>query len=504
MRSKNAIKTLTIYLTYEILVFVLSIIFPRFIILTYGSEINGLTSTITRILSFINLIQAGAVGSAIFQMYKPVAENDYDAQSKIMYASRKFYCKITIIYLIIALAAGIFYSFYLRNENLTFIEIFLSFLVLTINGAGVLLFNSLCDIFESAHQKKYYLIIAAIIEQIIRYGLLVFVLVYKLHFIFIYLCYLLGGVVSVVINLITYKKMSRGIITNSPSDKNYRIPDRKYLMLSSFGSELVTISPTIIITTVIDLVYSSIFSIYAMIFTSLKTILNSIQLSFSAIFGNLTKTSSDEKISSVHSLIELITLMVGLIVSSCAGFLIIPFIKLYTSGADVNYLFNNLSIFVVVYILIFAFRTSFSYISTVYGLFKDTCKITLFFGITGIIISLLCVLFFGMPYVMIGLLYNQAGCSVTTLLIIKKKVPWFRTKRLFIRSSLMFSFAALFTTMFFVLEPSVDGWMSWVLFGAILVFINIFIVFIYCILFERKYLKMLTNYIKAFFNTKRG
>ena len=129
MRSKNAFKNLIWYLGYEIIVFVLSVIFPRFIILTYGSSINGLTSTITRILSLINLIQAGAVGAAIYQMYKPVAENDYETQSAIIYSSKKFYYVVSVIYLTVSLAVGVFYGFYLENEELKFWAIFLSFFI---------------------------------------------------------------------------------------------------------------------------------------------------------------------------------------------------------------------------------------------------------------------------------------------------------------------------------------------------------------------------------------
>ena len=93
MRSRNAIKNLAIYIVYEAFVFILGIVFPRYIILQYGSEINGLTSTITRILSLINLIQSGAVGAAIYQMYKPVAQDDWETQSAIIYSSKRYYSK---------------------------------------------------------------------------------------------------------------------------------------------------------------------------------------------------------------------------------------------------------------------------------------------------------------------------------------------------------------------------------------------------------------------------
>ena len=212
MRSKNAFRNLLFYLIYEVVVFAFNIIFPRLIILGYGSEINGLTSTISRILSLINLIQAGAVGAAIFQMYKPVAEGDSETQSAIIYSSKKFYNVVSIIYLTLSLGIGVFYGFYLKSPSLSFVAIFLSFAILALNGANILLFNSIYDIFISSHQKRYLLSLSALSEQIVRYSLIAIVLLFKFNFIFIYLCYLCGGLVSVVLNTVFYKKLSKNII----------------------------------------------------------------------------------------------------------------------------------------------------------------------------------------------------------------------------------------------------------------------------------------------------
>ncbi|MBR2465190.1 MAG: oligosaccharide flippase family protein [Clostridia bacterium] len=497
MRSKNAAKALVMHLGYEVLVFALGIIFPRFIILEYGSEINGLTATITRVLSLINLIQAGAVGAAIFQMYKPVAENDYETQSAILYASRRFYNRITVVYFAVALIAGVFYSFHLHNETLGFIEILIAFLILAINGSGALLFNSICDIYVSSHQKKYYLTIAMLCEQIVRYLCLVIVLLLHLHFLCIYIAYLLGGVVSVAVNLYLYKKLSRGRITNDPKNKDYEISDRKYLMMSSVGSEAVTASPSIIITTFVSLVASSVFSVYAMVFTSMKTVLNSIQLSFSAIFGNLVKTSDDEHVGEVYSVIEYITIALGAVCAACVGYLLIPFIKLYTAGiTDAEYLHIQLVIFVVAYTAIFAFRTSFSYVATVYGLFKQICRITLFFGILGIVVSALCVIFAGMSYVMCGLLLNQIGCAVSTLYVIKKNIGWYDIVPLLRRTLVMLLMASCALFVYFTLTPVITSWIAWVIYGVISFAFAGALWLLYSVLFERRILKDIVAYGK--------
>lgn len=496
MRSKNAFKNLVFYFIYEISLFICGIVFPRIIILTYGSSINGLTSTITRILSLINLVQAGAIGTAIYQMYKPVAENDFETQSSIIYSSKLFYRKTSIIYLSIALAVGIFYGFYLQDGNLSFLDIFLSFVLLAINGTSILLFNSICDIYISSHQKRYFLSISAIFEIVVRYGLLSIILFLKLHFIFIYVCYLIGGIASVALNLFFYFRLQKGKILKNPKNKNFVIPNRKYLMLSSIGSEIVTASPTIIITSIIDLVQSSVFSIYALVFTSMKTILNSIQLSFSAIFGNLTKTSSSQKIYSVYSMIELITIFLGTIVSSCVGFLIIPFIQLYTNGADTNYLSIILCFFVIAYTVLISFRSSFGYVANVYGLFRHTCVIILAFGLTGVFISVLMVILFGMPFVMVGLLFNQLGCSIAILIVLKRRISWFKIKKLFIRSGLMITMTALSVAMFFILNPIIDSWSKWVFYGAVVSVVAVLLLVVYCLLFEREHSVMFFCYLK--------
>lgn len=503
MRSKNALRNLIVYLFYEAIVFVCGIVFPHFIILIYGSEINGLTSTITRILSLIHLVQAGAVGAAIFQMYDPVAKGDYEKQSAIIYSSRKFYNIVSIIYLFASLIVGLIYSFYLESETLSFISIFLSFLILALNGTNILLFNSICDIFMSPHQKKYLLLLCSISEQVIRYSLIGIVIFLRLNFLYIYVCYFIGGVVSVTMNLLIYKHFTKGKLNSNPTDKHYKIPNRNYLMLSSIGTEAVTASPTIIITTFVGLVSSSIFSVYAMIFTSMKTILSSIQLSFSAVFGNLTKTADDDKIYKVHSVIELITMMLGTAATSTVAFVIIPFIQLYTKGADVNYVYEILAIFVVIYTFAFSFFTSFSYIGTVYGLFKDTCKIIIIFGAVGIVVSLVSVLLFGMPFVMIGLILNIVGSSIVTLIVIKKKVCWFKVKNLLFRTIAMAIISISSLLLYYFLNIEITKWSEWIIYSAV-VFLSSGLAFIiYCILFERKTLKNLIKYFGIVLKRRR-
>ena len=139
-RSKSAFKNMAVSLTYQLFVFAMGFIMPRYIIMLYGDSINGLTQTINRLLALIALVQAGAVGSAIYQMYTPVAEEDYETQSAIIYASNKFYKRIGVFYLLAAVILSFIYGFLIDAADIKPYEIILSFIILAANGSFNLFF----------------------------------------------------------------------------------------------------------------------------------------------------------------------------------------------------------------------------------------------------------------------------------------------------------------------------------------------------------------------------
>lgn len=504
MRSKNALINLLAYFSFEIISFALNIIFPRFIILNYGSEVNGLTSTILKLLSIVNLIQAGAVGAAGVEMFKPVAKNDYETQSAIIYSSRKFYNIVTTIYFCASCVLGGIYSYYLQSEELCFFEIFMSFLILGLSGCFPLFFNSITDIYVSAHQKAYYLKLSSIVNLLVHYSMLTIVLILKLHYLYMYLAMLMGSAVNGILNYVFYKKLSKGKITQNPNNKSYVISNRKFIMFSTIGTEAMAASPIVIITSLIDLSAASVFSIYSMIFGAMKTIINSIQYSIVPIFGNAMNTTGGKHLRNIYDCIELVSILLGTFVSACCAFLLVPFISVYTNGInDANYLNVPLAILVIIYIISISFRLSFYYVSGIYGLFKEQCKITLFFGLVSVLISILCVMMFGFPYVMVGLIVNEIGNSVSILLLLKKKVEWFTLNHLIRRGTVLLFVPFIVGMLRLFLNPKILSLGAWII-CAILVSISVALVLLlYCLLFEKTQIAQISNYCKLILKRRR-
>lgn len=504
MRAKNALRNLGVSLIYEVFIFVIGLIMPRLIILSYGDAVNGLTQTITRLLTLINLIQAGAVGASIYQMYKPVADNDYETQSAIMYSSRCYFNKLGVIYLVVAMAAAVFYGFYLKSDELSPLEIILSFGILAVNGSLHFFFTARHDILFSSYQQRYLLTISTFLEKIVYYVLLFLVVLGELPFMFMYLALLCGDLVRVIVNTLYYRKLTKGKLVSQPKDKHYPIKDRKYLMLNSIGTEMITASPTIIITTLVGLSYSSVFSVYAMIYTSMKTIINSVQLAISAIFGNLVAKSENKKIAGVFNDLSFSFLTVGAFLASCAAFLFMPFINIYTSGFEgVSYHYPILAIFIVAYIAIFAFRTTFAFVATVYGLFKEICKITVVCGSICIFISALTTYLFGMPYVMVGVLLFHVSYSVIVLMILKKRVSWFTFKKLPLRTAMLIILPTISYVLSILNPIEITGFATWAMVAVGYAAVMAVVILGYSLIFERKELGDLLRYGKAVFFKKK-
>ena len=105
---------------YQIVVMLVGFITPRVMLYYYGSEINGLTSSISQFISYFSLVEAGLAGAAVYSLYKPLAKKNNKEISGIVVAVKKFYNQSGVIFVILVLALSIIYPLFIKSESLTF------------------------------------------------------------------------------------------------------------------------------------------------------------------------------------------------------------------------------------------------------------------------------------------------------------------------------------------------------------------------------------------------
>ena len=77
-RSKKFILNSVTTALLQVVTMIAGFITPRFMLTAYGSEINGLISSILQFISYFNLVEAGLSSAAVYSLYKPIAEKDYN------------------------------------------------------------------------------------------------------------------------------------------------------------------------------------------------------------------------------------------------------------------------------------------------------------------------------------------------------------------------------------------------------------------------------------------
>ena len=102
-------------LVYQVVLLVMGFLLPRLYLENFGSEINGVLSTIKQIFTYMCLLEAG-VGLATTQaLYKPVAKQDHGACSSVLAATNVYYKKTGLLYAGIVLAIALVYSFVIQT-----------------------------------------------------------------------------------------------------------------------------------------------------------------------------------------------------------------------------------------------------------------------------------------------------------------------------------------------------------------------------------------------------
>lgn len=94
-RTKLILNTFAAFVKQAITI-ICGFILPRFILKGYGSEVNGLLTSITQFLGFISFLEMG-IGPVIqSNLYEPLAKKDDAAISKIVVSSERFFAKLRI------------------------------------------------------------------------------------------------------------------------------------------------------------------------------------------------------------------------------------------------------------------------------------------------------------------------------------------------------------------------------------------------------------------------
>lgn len=472
-RQIRAKKNIVTSLLTQMVVILCGIILPRLMIGAFGSEAYGATTSITQFLAYITLLEGGIGGVARAVLYKPLAQKDMQTISSIMEEIKRFFRVIAYIFAgyVLILACG--FQTISQITCMDWIATFVLVVVISISTFGQYFIGISHSILLQADQKSY-ITNALSIGATVLNAICTIILI-QLN------CNLI--VVKLVSSIIFFM---RPVILSLYVRKNYALNKAKEQGKQSYLTQkwtglgqhiayfLHSNTDIAILTILADLRTVAVYSVYNMIISHLQSLAVSFSSGMEAVFGDMLARDEKEELHETFRTYETILSVVSILLFSVTAVVIIPFIKLYTTGiTDADYIQPIFALLMVLISLSYCLRLPYHSMVIAAGHFKQTSVAAYGEAAINIGLSVILVSKFGL-----------IGVAVATLI-----ATWFRfiyyvfylSKNIFNRDIKLFIKRFAINTGAFLFNCAIgyavtmcfhfNSYLTWVACGALLVII---------------------------------
>lgn len=374
-KSKLSIirRNISWHLIYQLVIVVLGFIIPKLIIEIYGSEANGLSSTISQTVSLVALLQAGISTAATYSLYKPITNANKEDISSILAAVKRTFRRVGCIVFVLGFIVSSALVFSIHSQIKPVFIYLACFLFFTKTSLD-LYFSQHIRVFLMACQENYLISVSFLIEHVIYYSLTLIIIYFHVDFVLMYFALLLGCLCKIVFLYLVFEKLYRPYyIGTTPPARNIQNINMRYATINEISHSLVTATIPVIISISCGLAYSSIYSVYAMVFNLLVILSRTIYSSFSSSYGLMTAEGDYAKINYVFEIFQFCFFAFTTWIYMCAAYLFLPFVSIYTSNIrDMVYVDNLMMVMIVVYGCFYSYRIPYNITVSANGVFKAT------------------------------------------------------------------------------------------------------------------------------------
>ncbi len=154
MKVKRSIKNLIFGIISQFVVVAFGVLIPRLFLVHFGSEVNGLISSISQIVVYLSLLEAGVGAASLQALYRQVANADKKSINEILSATSDYYKKTGVYYFLCVIAIAVLYPVFVHS-TISWSTTMLVILLTGLGGAFNYYFQGTYSIFVTAIGKSY-------------------------------------------------------------------------------------------------------------------------------------------------------------------------------------------------------------------------------------------------------------------------------------------------------------------------------------------------------------
>lgn len=346
-RTENSILNSSISMITYIISIVIAFISQTLFVKLMGKEYLGINGLFSNILTMLSLFELGIGNAIIYNLYKPIYDNNIEKIKSLLNFYKKAYLLIAIIVSIVGCVLIPILPFFIKKITIDVNITIVYLLMLSSTVSSYILSYKRSILYAS--QKNYILNISHCIYLIILNSLQILILILTKSF-YLYLslktiCQLIENLIITIICNNKYpflKDKAKKLDKNTEKEILNKV---KALFFHQIGTVLVYGTDNVIISKFLGIMYVGLYSNYSLIINS---IINSISKFFSSItssVGNLLIECDDNKNFRTFKNIRFINFWISCF-SACIILLVVqPFIRIWL-GSD--FLLDNIIVVILV------------------------------------------------------------------------------------------------------------------------------------------------------------
>ena len=273
LKSKVTLLNVASSIMMQIVSVISALIVPRLILETFGSNANGLVSSITQFLNYIALVEGGITGVISANLYKPLVEGDSEKLSSVVTTAKSFYRKIGTLFIGYSIVIGLIYPV-LVDTGYKYWYVFALTIVLSIGLMLQYMFSLSFTTLLNADKKVYVVSGVSSILTVLNICLtLIVVEVYPDIIVLKFASAVLFAFAPLIYNI--YIKKHFDINWNASKD-NLLIAQRWNGFAINLAFFIHTSTDITILTLFSDLKTVSVYSVYYLIVSKISLVLHSV------------------------------------------------------------------------------------------------------------------------------------------------------------------------------------------------------------------------------------
>ena len=471
----------------QIVNFLVGLILPRIMLSQYGSEINGLVSSVSQFVSYFTLVEAGLSSAAVYALYSPLAKKDHKETNAVISAAKGFYTQAGYIFVILTIGLAIIYPLYIRSEIISSFEIGLLVLILGVSSALDFFTLSKYRTLLTADQRTYVISIASIAQVVLNTAIIAILSYFKVNIVLLRFVALFSVFLRSAILMVYCKRKYKFL--NYKETPNKAALNKRWdaLYLQILGT-IQTGAPVVLLTLLVkDLKIISVYSVFNMVVHGVSGVLGIFTSGLSSSFGQIIAQKEEQTLKRAYKEFEFSYYALITVVYTITFITIMPFINVYTKNiTDTNYNMPIVGFLIVLNGLLYNIKTPQGMLVISAGLYKETRIQTTVQALIIICFGIILTPIMGIYGVLIASVLSNIYRDIDLIHFISKNVTKTSISNTYFRIFRMFLIVVLSSLPFVFFKYSPNSLFDWMIYAVIVGCVTVLIALLINIIFDKK------------------